>query len=58
MPNHVHLILTPTDEAGFARAIGKTHRRYTNFINGYCSVFEGQMGEYVRCRCIPAIRSR
>lgn len=33
MPNHVHLILTPADEAGLARAVGETHRRYTNFIN-------------------------
>ncbi len=33
MPNHVHLILTPVDEAGLARAVGETHRRYTNFIN-------------------------
>lgn len=33
MPNHVHLILNPDDEAGLARAIGETHRRYTNFIN-------------------------
>jgi putative transposase len=33
MPNHVHLILTPSDETGLARAIGETHRRYANFIN-------------------------
>jgi putative transposase len=33
MPNHVHLIAVPSDEAGLARAIGETHRRYTNFIN-------------------------
>src|SRR3989338_4388845 len=33
MPNHGHLILNPDDEAGLARAIGETHRRYTNFIN-------------------------
>jgi putative transposase len=33
MPNHVHLILTPDDEVGLARALGETHRRYTNFIN-------------------------
>jgi putative transposase len=33
MPNHVHLILTPTDEAGLGRAVGEAHRRYTNFIN-------------------------
>ena len=33
MPNHVHLNVVPGDEAGLARAIGETHRRYTNFIN-------------------------
>ena len=33
MPNHVHLILTPSDAAGLGRAVGETHRRYTNFIN-------------------------
>ena len=33
MPNHVHLILVPGDESGLARAVGETHRRYTNFIN-------------------------
>src|SRR5258706_10140002 len=34
MPNHVHIIAVPSDETGLARAIGETHRRYTNFING------------------------
>jgi putative transposase len=33
MPNHVHLILTPSDEAGLGRAVGEAHRRYTNFVN-------------------------
>jgi putative transposase len=33
MPNHVHLIVVPADESGLGRAIGGTHRRYTNFIN-------------------------
>ena len=33
MPNHVHLIAVPSDEVGLGRAIGETHRRYTNFIN-------------------------
>ncbi|MBV8800083.1 MAG: transposase [Alphaproteobacteria bacterium] len=33
MPNHVHLIAVPQDEASLGRAIGETHRRYTNFIN-------------------------
>jgi putative transposase len=33
MPNHVHLIATPSDEAGLARAVGATHVRYTRAIN-------------------------
>jgi putative transposase len=33
MPNHAHLILTPSDETGLALAVGESHRRYTCFIN-------------------------
>lgn len=33
MPNHVHLIVVPETEAGLRRAIGETHRRYTQAIN-------------------------
>ncbi|MFQ5535548.1 MAG: transposase [Sphingomonadales bacterium] len=33
MPNHVHLILTPTSEDGLRAALGETHRRYTREIN-------------------------
>ena len=39
MPNHVHLLLTPTppDVAGAAaslsRSVGEAHRRYTAFVN-------------------------
>jgi putative transposase len=33
MPNHVHLVLTPSTPHGLARAIGETHRQYTGFIN-------------------------
>jgi putative transposase len=33
MPNHVHLILTPTTTEGLGRAVGEAHRRYTNFVN-------------------------
>jgi putative transposase len=33
MPNHVHLILAPGDEAGLGRAVGECHRRYTAFVN-------------------------
>ena len=33
MPNHVHLILTPSTETGLARAVGEAHRRYTAFVS-------------------------
>jgi putative transposase len=33
MPNHVHLILKPAQADDLGRAVGETHRRYTNFIN-------------------------
>lgn len=33
MPNHVHLILTPATPEGLGRALGKTHRRYSAFVN-------------------------
>ena len=33
MPNHVHLVLTPTRADGLGLAVGEAHRRYTNFIN-------------------------
>lgn len=33
MPNHVHLILVPSEPAGLARVVGGVHRRYTNYIH-------------------------
>lgn len=33
MPNHVHLILRPSDADGMARAMGAAHRRWANFVN-------------------------
>lgn len=33
MRNHVHLILVPAEAEALGRAVGETHRRYTNFIN-------------------------
>ena len=33
MPNHVHLILKPGKSDALGKAVGETHRRYTNFIN-------------------------
>ena len=33
MPNHVHLVLVPTEAAGLRLALGETHQRYTLAIN-------------------------
>ncbi len=33
LPNHVHLILVPRNEAGLRHAVGKTHRHYTRRVN-------------------------
>ena len=33
MPNHVHIILVPSDKDGLRRTLGDTHRRYTGYIN-------------------------
>ncbi len=33
MPNHVHLIATPFDESGLAIAVGRTHLKYSRYIN-------------------------
>jgi len=33
MPNHVHLILTPSDEDGLRDTLAEAHRQYTRFIN-------------------------
>ena len=33
MPNHVHLILVPTDEDGIRRALAPVHRRYAGEIH-------------------------
>jgi len=38
MPNHVHLILTPREPAGLARAVGEANRRYTAFFNARARV--------------------
>lgn len=33
MPNHIHLILCPSEPDGLRAAVAETHRRYTNRIN-------------------------
>lgn len=46
MPNHTHVIATPSDEVGLAKAFGEAHRRYTAFVNGR----EGWTGHLFRGR--------
>jgi putative transposase len=38
MPNHVHLIMTPSTADGLAKAVGEAHRRYTAFFNARARV--------------------
>ncbi|BDW99831.1 transposase [Maricaulis maris] len=33
MPNHVHLVLVPEDGQSLSRAVGRTHRLYTQYYN-------------------------
>jgi putative transposase len=33
MPNHVHVVIVPSDADGLRRTFADTHRRYTGFIN-------------------------
>ncbi len=50
MPNHVHLILCPSDASGLALALSRTHRRYAGFINARGAsaqtghLFQGRFG--------------
>lgn len=51
MPNHVHLIVLPSNKDGLAKAIGETHRNYTRMINfrekwrGY--LWQGRFSSYI-----------
>lgn len=33
MPNHVHIVLAPSDTDGLRRTFGDLHRRYTGYVN-------------------------
>jgi len=50
MPNHVHLIVSPSDAGNLAAAIGRTHLRYTNLINareGWTGcLWQGRFGSF------------
>jgi len=40
MPNHVHIIATPSDEHGLRRTVRYVHRHYTGYINARMRVTE------------------
>ncbi|MGO4870677.1 MAG: transposase [Roseiarcus sp.] len=48
MPNHVHLILTPSDAAGLALALSRAHRLYAGYFNVRARqtghLFQGRFG--------------
>src|SRR5258706_15328914 len=50
MPNHVHLILTPSDADGLRAALADAHRRYArrvNFAHGWTGyLFQGRFASY------------
>lgn len=72
MPNHVHLIATPSDEAGLWRTFRKVHRHYTGYINarmqvtghlwqgryGSVAMDEGHMVSALRYVALNPVRAR
>jgi REP-associated tyrosine transposase len=48
MPNHVHLILTPSDTLGLGLALSRAHRLYAGFVNARARqtghLFQGRFG--------------
>jgi len=55
LPNHIHLILTPTTLEGLSRAVGEAHRRYTAFVNARARVTGGEADEIGDCISCPRI---
>ena len=51
MPNHVHMILVPSDEDGLRKTFADAHRRYTGRINARMQVtghlWQGRFGSVV-----------
>lgn len=72
MPNHVHVIVVPSDEDGLRRTFADTHRRYTGFINararwtghlwqgrfGAVAMDEDHLGNCVRYVSLNPVRAR
>jgi putative transposase len=51
MPNHVHIIIVPSDEDGLRRTFADAHRRYTGYINARMRetghLWQGRFGSVV-----------
>ncbi len=51
MPNHVHMIIVPSDEDGLRRTFADAHRRYTGYINARVRetghLWQGRFGSVV-----------
>jgi REP-associated tyrosine transposase len=51
MPNHVHIIIVPSDEDGLRRTFADVHRRYTGYVNARMRVtghlWQGRFGSVV-----------
>ncbi len=51
MPNHVHIIIVPSDEDGLRATFSDAHRRYTGYINARMRVtghlWQGRFGSVV-----------
>ena len=51
MPNHVHIIIVPSDEDGPRRTFADAHRRYTGYVNARMRVtghlWQGRFGSVV-----------
>jgi REP element-mobilizing transposase RayT len=58
MPNHVHLIVTPTNQDGLRATFAEAHRRYTGAINARFQwtghLFQGRFGAVVMDEPQPA----
>jgi len=51
MPNHVHIIIVPSDEDGLRRTFADAHRRYTGYVNARLRItghlWQGRFGSVV-----------
>jgi len=51
MPNHVHIIIVPSDEDGLRRTFADAHRRYTGYVNARMRttghLWQGRFGSVV-----------